>query len=198
MIPMKNIMGAVRFRIGDPQGVKVSDFQIIEAVNSAVKRIYMTGGQKDMNFALKKTALFVDENGDGLHLPNTTPLPGDFFRVKKVYNFMSKELGYSPRRIPGYSGDECRYRIYADTFEAVPGSYMLEYFWLPPRAGNAEGVLPVPRSLEMTVIDAVSAILKDGELSAQAVIEAELFKMTAQENSGYEDRGPVQVWGGKA
>jgi hypothetical protein len=198
MIPMKDVMGAVRFRVRDPQGTQVSDFQIIEAVGDAMRRIFEAGAALGLNFALKKTALFVENGEDGMSRPNTAALPRDFLRVRKVLYISSKELGYQANPIYDPVLDESKYRIYADTFEALPGAYLLEYWRLPPRVADANGLLPLPRSLEMPLIDAASAELTDGVGAAEAVIRARLSGMAGQENSGYLERGPLQVWGGKA
>jgi hypothetical protein len=194
MIPTQNLLSAVQFRVGDPQGVTFSDYEITEALNVAITKIYTTGAARNMNFALRKKVLVVENGTDPLFPRDSVPLPTDFFRVRKVYGEDGKELAYSP----GASIESGGYRIFGDTIEVPEGLYSMEYFYIPSRAGEDSGAYPIPKSLESIVADVAAALLRKGTPETEAAIASGLLKLTAHENSGYLDMGPVEVWGGKA
>jgi hypothetical protein len=196
MISVKDILSAVRFKSGDPHGTTISDFDILDAIDYAVKKIFMTGASRHMNFALKKATILVNNCDEGAIL-NTAPLPFGFLRVHKVYDSQGREMIYRPGHSPR-APTPGEYRIRAYEFTAAVGSYMLEYFCLPPRVMDAKGMLDVHRSLETIIADVASVLLKEGEPAATILTGSLLSQMVAQEVSGYEDRGPVQVWGGRA
>ncbi|MBQ7594070.1 MAG: hypothetical protein IJU48_06940 [Synergistaceae bacterium] len=185
MIPVSRIVSSLRYSLRDMQGLNVSDFELIEAINQASALLYGRLAEKFIHTALKKTLLVVDEDGQ-------TTLPSDFVSVHRVG--MGEE-GYA---VPeSYRPDEAgTYRIAGNNFYAPEGSYSFEYYYLPQRVTSLTDRLDVPLSLS-PYIEQISAAMLSKDLStAEQLAQLCCNVQAGGEISHLENTGPVEILGG--
>ena len=172
MIPVREVIAAVRFQVGDMQGVTRSDFEIVEAVNRALAFIYAAFGERHISVSLK--TVFIEINNDEPWMI----LPSDFHNVSKVTS-------------PG------GYRIEGNKLFGEPGVYELSYYHLPRRVSDASDLLDVPNSVRLGLESVAVAFVNGDPAGAEAVTKRLCDVLVAREIDGFKNIGPVQVWGGK-
>lgn len=186
MLNVSDLVTSLRYALGDMQGVTVSDFQLVEALNNAAALLFSRMAQRFIYAARKKTVLIVDEG------EKSTPLPSDFNGVYKVG--MGRE---GTARPVTYRADcEGTYRITGAEFYAPEGAYGFEYYYLPARVSNLTDYLDAPESVSVYLTNIAEALFKkDAALAAQT---ADLCcdALAGGNTSSYENIGPVQVLGG--
>ena len=187
MISVGELIRSVRYLLRDMQGVAVSDFEIVEAINRGAALLYSRMAENSVQVAAKKVELTVKAGGQ-------VALPADFHNVRWVFAKGGGECVPTPR--PSVGPGE--YRIVGDRFEAPKGAYIFEYYGIPPRVAGYEDELAVPAAVRRCLEDIVAALVGgDVDRAEQAALlccrelaGAELVRLT--------DPGPVKIWGGRA
>ena len=185
MIPVKQIVGSMRFALKDMQGVEISDFELVEAINQAAWLLYSRISEQFVSVGLKKKTLIVDESGEAA-------LPTDFLKVHQVG--MSDEGVAEPTT---YYINYGKYRISGETFYAPEGAYGFEYYYVPARVSSLNDFLDVPQSMLVYVAKIAVAMLQNDLASAEQIVQSCVNSLTAREISHFEDTGPVQIFGGR-
>ena len=185
MIPVLRLAASLRFALKDMQGVNISDFELIEAINQAASLLYGRLSDWFVQAVLKKKIIIVDDTGH-------TALPSDFVRVHQV------GMGEDGIAIPTtYLADvDGTYRIIGSTFYAPPGAYSLEYYYLPARVTSLGDDLDMPLSMS-PYMEQISLAMFTRDLERAEAIVQQCSKILAGRNiSHYENTGPVQILGG--
>ena len=186
MIPVSRIVTSLRFALRDMQGVNVSDFEIIEAVNQAASLLYNKFAEDFVNVGLKKTVLVVD---DALQ----ASLPSDFLGVHYVgmgEDGYASPVAYKPE-ITG------TYRILGNNFYAPEGLYGLEYYYQPKRVASLSDALDVPLSVCPYIEKITAAVLANDLAGAMQIAAVCSHSLAGNEISHFENDGPINVLGGK-
>ena len=110
MIPVSRLAASVRYALKDMQGVDVSDYEIVEALNRAAALLFARLAARWIYAGLKKTALVVDDG------EKSAALPADFHSVSGL------------KDEDGHGFPQCGFRIAGDELYAPPGTYGLEYW----------------------------------------------------------------------
>jgi hypothetical protein len=186
MIDVRDIVVSARYRLADTQGVTFSDHEIVEALNECVTLLFSVLADRFSTLAVTKSPLVLEGNG--------APLPSDFHSVRDVRD----NGGASLHPVAGVPIDGKNYRILGDRIEARHPVLLLEYYRIPRRVGNLPDKLDISRVLRLPLIGMVSALLKGGFAEAETLAVQTARNVAGREISGFEDVGPVQVWGGKA
>lgn len=186
MIPVVRLVKSLRYVLQDMQGISISDYELIEAINQAASLLYSRLGEKFVSSTLKKKILIVDSTG-------STTLPTDFVRVHQV------GLGDGTVAIPTtYDATaEGTYRILGDTFFAPAGSYGLEYYYIPTRVTNLNDNLDVPLSMGPYVEQIALAVYARDLNKAETLSQICAQSLGGREISHIDGQGPTQVLGGK-
>ena len=186
MIPVVDIVKSMRYELKDMQGTKISDFELIEAINQAASLLYGRLSDRYIHVGLKKHVFSVGTTG-------STALPIDFVRVYQVFDSDGNLL------VPttGNTSVTGAYRVMNDTFFAPTGSYNLEYYYTPLRVTSLADNLDIPNSLR-PYIEQLSIIMHNGELArAEEIILVLSHNLGGNELSHYPDAMVQNVTGGK-
>ncbi|MBQ9526898.1 MAG: hypothetical protein IJR68_04740 [Fretibacterium sp.] len=183
MFPVSRVMTSMRFALGDMQGARYSDHELVEAVNQAAALLYDRMGERFIHVALKRTVLVMN---NGL-----AKLPGDFHNVYKVSVEGEHRDPATLKVCP------VQYRIAGDTFYAPGDTYALEYYRTAPIVSNSTEVLDAPDSLRPFIERAALAMLGGDLAEANATAEACCKVHAGAEFSHLTDSGPVRVFGGR-
>jgi hypothetical protein len=186
MIRVGDLVASMRYRIGDMQGVRRSDFELIEALNAGVEILYRTLADRWCSSALRKAPVAV-ENG-------RAPLPSDFRAVRQLLDERGEKLRESPLLS---KPTKDAYRLSGGFLEAPDGFYLLEYYRCPPRASGPDGMLDVERALYGDALAAASAVLVGDLEPAVAAAAAAARRESGRGSSGFSGPGAVQILGGK-
>ena len=181
MIPVREIITAVRFQVGDMQSVVRSDFEIVEAINRAQAFIYAAFGERHISVSLK--TVFIELNND----EPWVMLPSDFHNVNKI------KSGYAAVPESGYAA-----RIEGNKFVGEPGVYELSYYCLPRRVTDASDTLNIPNSVRLGLEGVAAAFVNGDPAGAEAATKRLCDVLVAREVDGFKNTGPVQVWGDRA
>ena len=187
MIPVKRLVISMRYALGDMQGAAVSDFELVEAINSAVWLLYSRFAEQYVSVGLKKITLVVDDSGKTL-------LPPDFIKINQV------GMGDEGRADPAtyiWESDEGFYRIVGDTFYAPEGVYGFEYYYAPARVSALTDFLDAPQSISVYIVSIATAIHRNSLADAETVVQVCVSSLAAREVSHFENTGPVEIFGGK-
>lgn len=137
MIPVLKIIQSLRYAMKDMQTANYSDFELIEAINQAASLLYSQMSENYVTFGVKRALITVDEN-------RAITLPSDYVRVHQVG--MGEDGAAVPTSyMPTVEGT---YRILNDTFYAMPGTYGLEYYYVPARVKSLADQLDAPMSID--------------------------------------------------
>ena len=185
MIPVSRIVSSMRYALRDMQGLNVSDFELIEAINQASALLYGHFSEKFIHTALKKTLLVVDDDGQ-------TTLPSDFVSVHRV------GMGSEGYAIPeSYLVTQAgTYRIAGNNFYAPEGTYSFEYYYVPQRVTSLTDRLEVPLSLSPYIEQISVAMLSKDLASAEQLAQVCCNVQAGGEISHLENTGPVEILGG--
>ena len=187
MLAVSDLVTSLRYALGDMQGVSLSDFELIEGLNNAVRLLFSRMGQRFIFAARKRQVLTISKNSE------TTPLPSNFNGVYKVWN-ADKALSEPVTFIPESS---CKYRITGVNFYAPAGTYGIEYYYLPAKVYNLDDYIDAPDNVEPYIAKIAEALIKkDTELAAQE-IELCCDALAGANTSHYPYIGPVEILGGR-
>ena len=185
-IPVVRLVKSLRYALKDMQGIKFSDYELIESINQATSLLYGRLSERYVQASLKQTTLIVGDSG------NAT-LPSDFVRLHQL------GMGSEGEAIPisTFPVVDGTYRIIGDTIYAQPGAYSLEYYYVPRRVKGLGEDLDVPVSMS-PYIEQISVALfgNNLQLAEQIVLQCSQT-LAVREVSHFQDVGPVQVLGGK-
>ena len=186
MVQVSRLVASMRFSIRDMQGVNVSDFEIIGAINQAASLLYNKLAEDFVNAGLKKTILIVDDT-------LSASLPSDFIGVHRVG--MGDEGYASPVSYrPEISGT---YRILGNTFYAPEGLYGLEYYYIPKRVNSLTDNLDVMPSVCPYLERVAGYVLANDLAGAVQTAAVCSHSLAGNEISHMENDGPLNVLGGK-
>lgn len=188
MIPVLSLIASLRYGLQDMQGVRISDFELIELINQAAAMLYSTLSERYVHAAMKTSDITVAQN------ENNTNLPSDFVRVHQV------GMGDDGMVMPtSYQTTvEGTYRIINNKFYATPGTYKLEYYYVPERVSKLNDNLDAPLSMS-PYIERIALLLYGGRDIAGAKAVADLCTHTLSDGeiSRFADTGPAMILGGK-
>ncbi len=186
MIPVVQLVRSLRYALRDMQGLKYSDYELIESINQAVNLLYGRLSESYVQAVLKKKILAVGENG-------TAALPKDFVRIHQL------GMGDGLAAIPtsGAATAEGTYRIIGDTLYAPEGAYSLEYYYIPKRVTSLTDEVDAPQSMSPYLERISLAIFGNNLETAEQIVTQCLQVLAAREVSHFTDVGPVQVLGGR-
>ena len=186
MIPVKQLAASMRYSLKEMQGVQISDFELIEAINQAVWQLYSRIAERYVLAGVKKKTLIVDDSGE-------VALPSDFVKIHQVT--MGDEGCANPATYSILGNGE--YRILGDIFYAPEGVYGLEYYYIPMRVGKLSDYLDAPQAMAVYLVNIATAIHTNNIADAEQIIQVCVNSMAARELSHFQDTGPVQIFGGK-
>ena len=186
MIPVINLVKSLRFALKDMQGLKYSDYELIEAVNQAVSLLYGQLSEKYVYATLKRKVIIIGSS-------NEYSLPSDFVRIHQL-GMGDEGVAIPTTRMPVIEGT---YRIIGDTLYAHEGAYTLEYYYIPVRVSSIADNIDAPLSMSPYLEQISLAIFGNNLERAEQVIQVCINALANKEHSHFEDVGPVQVLGGK-
>ena len=186
MIPVVNLVRSLRFALKDMQGVKYSDYELIEAVNQAVSLLYGQLSEKYIFATLKKKIINIGSSQE-------TSLPSDFVRIHQL-GMGDEGVAIPTSRMPVCEGT---YRIIGDTLYAAPGVYSLEYYYVPVRVNSLADNVDAPLSMSPYIEQISLAIFGNNLEKAEQVVQVCMSVLSDRGQSHFEDVGPVQVLGGR-
>ena len=186
MVPVSRVAASMRYALRDMQGLNVSDFELLNAINQACALLYGRMSEQFVHTALKKTLLIINETGQA-------SLPSDFVSVHRVG--MGEEGYAAPESYRAKT--EGTYRISGSIFYAPAGSYSLEYYYVPQRVANLTDNLDIPLSLSPYIEQISIAMLGKDLATAEQLAQVCSRELGGGELSHFENVGPVQVLGGK-
>lgn len=186
MIPVINLVTSLRYALKDMQGVKISDYELVEVINQAASLLYIQMSEKYVRYGLKKKILIVDDSG-------STGLPSDFVKIHQV------GMGDEGVAVPtSYRAIiQGTYRIIGNTFYAPAGSYGLEYYYVPSRVKSLSDNLDVPEAMTSYIEQIALAVYGNNLEKAEQIITVCTQSLADRELSHFENVGPVQVLGGR-
>lgn len=145
---VNDIITKTRLYIGDTSKVMVSDWEIINGINDALRifaeeaaRLYDGGG----TFASTATVT-IGPNDSAL-------LPENYIRIKRAYGNTGKELLRVITDTPG----EGEFSIRGDSIISGEPSVTLHYFGHPGKVDQSEDVIDLPDSMLMAVAKIAAA-----------------------------------------
>lgn len=183
MLNAGRLVTSIRYRLGDMQGARFSNFEIIEAINRAASLLFGRMAARFVWAAAKKTVVTVDgEAGSAL-------LPRDFRAMRRV----TREAGGDVS--PG-SGER-DYRVVGQEFYAAPGAYGMEYYYNPRPVFSFDDELDAPEAVSPWVETAALAVLNNDAAGAAMTCEECCEALAGGEAGRYPEFGPVRILGGK-
>lgn len=186
MIPVLRLAQSLKYALRDMQGVKVSDFELVEAINQAASLLYIQMSEKYVRYGLKRKILVIDESHE-------TELPADFIKIHQVglgNGFVAVPVSYQPNT-------EGTYRIVGNTFYAPEGDYGLEYYYVPLRVTDFSDNLDVPQAMSPYIEQISLAIYGNNLEKANQIVQLCTQSLADREMTHFENVGAVQVLGGR-
>lgn len=184
--PVVRLAKSLRYALKDMQGIKISDYELVEAVNMAASLLYGRLSERYVQAAQKKTTLIVPSTG-------IATLPGDFVRIHQL-GMGSEGEAIPTSSLPVVDGT---YRIIGNEIYAKPGAYSLEYYYVPKEVKGLGEDLDVPVSIAPYVAQIALAIYGNNLELAEAIVLQCSQTLAVREVSHFADVGPVQHLGGK-
>ena len=184
-IPVVRLVKSLRYALKDMQGIKFSDYELIESINQAASLLYGRLSERYVYAAQKKTILTVPSVG-------YTVLPSDFVRIHQLVGDDGEAIPTT--RLPVVDGT---YRIINDTIYAKPDVYNLEYYYVPTRVKGMGDNLDVPVSMEAYIQQISLALFGNNPTLAEQIVQQCSQTLAVREVSHFTDVGPTQVLGGK-
>ena len=184
-IPVVRLVKSLRYALKDMQGIKYSDYELIESINQAANLLYGRLSERYVYAAQKKTIFTVPSVG-------YSALPNDFVRIHQLVGDEGEAI---PTTIlPVADGT---YRIINDTLYAKPATYSLEYYYVPNRVKGLGDNLDVPISMEAYIQQISLALFGNNPALAEQIVQQCSQILAVREVSHFTDVGPAQVLGGK-
>lgn len=184
-IPVVRLVKSLRYALKDMQGIKYSDYELIESINQAASLLYGRLSERYVYAAQKKTTLTIPSIG-------YAPLPSDFVRIHQIIGDDGELIPITT--LPAVDGT---YRIINDTIYAEPNLYSLEYYYVPTRVKGLGEDLDVPLSMEAYIQQISLALFGNNAALAEQIVQQCSQTLAVREVSHFTDVGPVQVLGGK-
>ncbi len=185
-IPVVRLVKSMRYALKDMQGIKFSDYELIEAINQATSMLYGRLSERYVYASQKQVTLVVPASGQ-------TTLPSDFVRLHQL-GMGSAGEAIPISTLPVVNGT---YRIIGNTLYAMPGAYSLEYYYVPKRVTGLGEDLDVPLSMSPYIEQLSVALFGNNlQLAEQIVLQCSQA-LAVREVSHFQDVGPVQALGGK-
>ncbi len=185
-IPVIELVMSLRYALGDMQGLNISDYELIEPINQASSLLYGRLSERYVHAVLKKLAITLAANTEEY------ALPGDFVRIHQVISDDAILIPTSTN--PPVTGS---YRIVGNTLYARPGTYTIEYYYIPARIKKLSDNLDVSASMR-TWIEQISLMMFKKELQAANELCNQCESILAgRAISHFENTGPVQILGGR-
>lgn len=186
MIPVVRLVKSLRYALKDMQGIKYSDYELIEAVNQAVSFLYGRLSERYVNASLKEKVFIIGDE-------ELAVLPKDFVRLHQL------GMGAEGECIPTSSFPvvDGTYRIIGTTIYAKPGTYTLEYYYMPDQVNSLGDEVDAPLSLSPYIEQISLALFGNNLEKAEALVQQCSQVLAVREISHFTDVGPVQVLGGK-
>lgn len=190
MISVLRLVQSLRFALRDMQGVKISDFELIETVNQAASMLYIRMSENYVRYGMKTaniTPSTVDKNVD---------LPSDFIKIHQVIK--GENVIVVPTSVGSLNVPDGTYRIIGNTFYGEASIiYSIEYYYVPARVKNLTDNLDVPETMS-PYIEQISLALYGNNLEkANGIIDRCVSSLSDREVSHFENVGPVQTLGGR-
>ena len=182
MLNTGRLVTSLRYRLNDMQGVRYSDFELIEAVNRAAGLLFGRLSARFVWAASKKTVIIVDEEA------GSALLPRDFHNMRRVTR--EAEGTVNPGR------GTADYRVVGQEFYAAPGAYGLEYWYLPRPVFGMDDELDAPEAVSPWLETVALAVLKDDMSGAETVCEECCRTLAGGEASRFPEHGVAQIIGG--
>ena len=184
-IPVVRLVKSLRYALKDMQGIKYSDYELVESINQAASLLYGRLSERFVYAAQKKALLNVPSVEYAL-------LPTDFVRIHQIVGDDGELIPTT--LLPVASGT---YRIINDTIYAEPAVYSLEYYYVPNRVKGLSDNLDVPLSMEAYIQQISLAMFGNNPAAAEQIVQQCSQTLAVREVSHFTDVGPVQVLGGK-
>ena len=176
----------MRYAQNDMQGVLISDFELIEAINQAAALLYGLLSEKYVHAAQKRVTIEIPEVG-------IADLPIDFVRIHQV-GMDDDEIAVPVSYMSNVYGT---YRIMGQKMFAPKGTYTLEYYYIPSRVTKLDDDLDVPLSMS-TYIEQVSLAIYNHDLvRANALARQAQEFLSDSEVSHLPNNTPQRVIGGR-
>ncbi|MBQ7215563.1 MAG: hypothetical protein IJP54_07235 [Synergistaceae bacterium] len=185
-IPVVRLVKSMRYALKDMQGIKYSDYELVESINQAASLLYSRLSERYVYAAQKQTTLVVGSTGQAT-------LPSDFVRLHQL------GMGSDGEAIPisSFPIVDGTYRIIGNTIYASPGAYSLEYYYVPSRVKGLGDDLDVPVSMSPYIEQISVALFGNNLAQAEQIVLQCSQTLAVREVSHFTDVGPVQVLGGK-
>ena len=184
-IPVVRLVKSLRYALKDMQGIKYSDYELIESINQAASLLYGRLSERYVYAAQKKAVLTIPSVGYAV-------LPSDFVRIHQLIGDDGEAIPTTT--LPVADGT---YRIINDTIYATPNVYSLEYYYVPNRVKGLADNLDVPISMEAYIQQISLALFGNNAALATQIVEQCSQTLAVREVSHFTDVGPTQVLGGK-
>ncbi|MBQ7217299.1 MAG: hypothetical protein IJS39_15090 [Synergistaceae bacterium] len=184
-IPVVRLVKSMRYALKDMQGIKYSDYELVESINQAASLLYGRLSERYVQAALKKSTLVIGNEG-------YATLPSDFVRLHQLVGDGEEAIPIST--LPVVAGT---YRIIGDTIYATPDAYSLEYYYVPKRVKGLGDELDVPVSMSPYIEQISLALFGNNLAQAEQIVLQCSQTLAVREVSHFQDVGPVQVLGGK-
>ncbi|MBQ7220780.1 MAG: hypothetical protein IJS28_07365 [Synergistaceae bacterium] len=184
-IPVVRLVKSLRYALKDMQGIKYSDYELVESINQAASLLYGRLSERYVYAAQKKAVLNIPSTG-------YAPLPNDFVRIHQIVGDDGELIPTT--KLPAVEGT---YRIINDTIYATPAMYSLEYYYVPNRVRDLGDNLDVPLSMEAYIQQISLAMFGNNPALAEQIVQQCSQTLAVRELSHFTDAGPVQVLGGK-
>lgn len=184
-IPVVRLVKSLRYALKDMQGIKYSDYELIESINQAASLLYGRLSERYVYAAQKKVVLTIPSVG-------YASLPSDFVRIHQIVSDDGELIPTTT--LPAVEGT---YRIINDLIYAEPAVYSLEYYYVPSRVKGLGENLDVPLSMEAYIQQISLAMFGNNPALAEQIVLQCSQTLAVREVSHFQDVGPVQVLGGK-
>ena len=185
-IPVVRLVKSMRYALKDMQGIKFSDYELVESINQATSMLYGRLSERYVYASQKQTTLIVPASGQAT-------LPSDFVRLHQLGMGTAGEA-IPISTLPVVDGT---YRIIGNTLYAKPGAYSLEYYYVPTRVNGLGEDLDVPLSMSPYIEQLSVALFGNNLEKAEQIVLQCSQALAVREVSHFTDVGPVQVLGGK-
>ena len=184
-IPVVRLVKSLRYALKDMQGIKFSDYELVESINQAASLLYGRLSERYVYASQKKSVLTVPSVG-------YASVPTDFVRIHQIVGDDGELIPTT--KLPAVEGT---YRIINDTVYAEPGVYTFEYYYVPNRVKDLGDTLDVPVSMEAYIQQISLAMFGNNPALAEQIVQQCSQTLAVRELSHFSDVGPVQVLGGK-
>ncbi len=185
-IPVLRLVKSMRYALNDMQGILISDFELIEAINQASALLYGLLSEKYVHAAQKRGTITIPDGG-------SADLPIDFVRIHQV-GMDNDEVAVPVSYMSNVMGT---YRIIGQKMFAPKGTYNLEYYYIPARVTKLDDDVDIPLSMS-TYIEQISLAIYNRDLvRANALARQAQEFLSDSEVSHLPNNTPQRILGGR-